>query len=677
MRPYGAKDTVLIYKLKKLIPGTLLLMMVCLITLCLFSWLEKYDNKYTHRSIQPQKGVLTIDDKTFSDGKYICVIDDWEFYHGSVAANKNSYENPQYVFIGQYSNYSLREKEKSSFGDACYRLVIENKGAQKVLSMEIPELFSSSRVYINGELVSSLGNVGKESYKKKIQNQIISFAAEGRTELIFEISNYDHYYSGLFYPPILGTAKTVTGIVIERLTLYGVLAFSTLSIALFSIAVWNQRRKNVLYYNIYGVLSFSFGVHVLYPFVRWMGIPFIKSMYAVEDVSEYLMILCVILISTIIAGQERKKYFKQIVFPIAVLMCAVSFFIPMFLLPYKPGFLPFYGFTIESYQTAVSIYILLMSYLAIYRGIRGSYLLLVGNVLFSVGVLKDVFTSNLFEPVRGGWLKEYTGFFMVIIFAILMQYYFRMIMKDNLKLTEHLEHEVEIRTKELTTLLQERKKLLSEAAHDLKAPVSSIQTFIEFMKMGNVQIDEETKSYLMAIEQKSREVQNRVVNLQQLSMDEYLAEKKERVCLNDFLQEIYENNLPDSNANGIYLKIHLPPKKIFMEVDRDKMTRAIENIIYNAFDFTPIEGSIKIDMKWEDEIIRLTITDTGRGIEKEDIEYIFNREYTRRFGKERPGKGLGLYIAKKIIEAHNGKIEVVSEIGKGSSFIITFLGRQR
>lgn len=675
MKQYGDEDISSIHNYKKIISGLFMVFAVGILALAAFGILDKLDNKYSHYSVQPVKGVLTIDGDTFKDGNYLCPIDDWEFYNKTLYyGGIGERNNPGYIFIGQYSDYSMRQKNESAFGCASYRLKIVNLGEPVILSMEVPELFCASRIYINGKLAAELGDLEKDTYHGVIQNQVVSFEAEKETEMVFEITNYEHYYSGMFYPVILGQTRVVTGIIFTRLIVYGILCISAVTMALFSLVIWKNGNKKI--YILYGVLCLAYGLHVSYPFVRWLGIPDVNFLYALEDCSEYIMIACAAAVSALIAGDDKKNYFRKGMVTLCIGICLFAFFVPLFILTKAPGLNGIYGGIIDGYQIFIGCYMLLMAFKAVLAGKRGSYLMLSGNVIYGIGILWDVFTSNLFEPVRGAWPKEYAGFCLILVFSVMLQFYIREMQEENERLTSHLEQEVNVRTQELTGLLKERKKLLQEVAHDLKAPVSSIQTFIEFMKIGNVRIDDETRAYLTAIEQKSEEVQSRVANLQELSVDDRILFKKKRQSLNDFLQELYDNHLPDAQAYGIYFHISLPNQKVYMDLDENLMARALGNIIYNAFDFTPFEGKIYLRMDIKKEI-RITISDSGKGIGKEDLPHIFEANYSRRAPGEPRGRGLGLHIAKTIIDGHGGWIQAESEPGKGTVFSIYFDVRQR
>lgn len=107
--------------------------------------------------------------------------------------------------------------------------------------------------------------------------------------------------------------------------------------------------------------------------------------------------------------------------------------------------------------------------------------------------------------------------------------------------------------------------------------------------------------------------------------------------------------------------------------DRDWMIEAIDNIVKNALDHTHKGDSVHIEWRQFASVVQITIKDNGSGIHPEDLHHIFKRFYRSRFSKDTRGIGLGLPLAKAIIEAHNGTIEVDSELGVGTTFVINFL----
>ncbi len=659
-----------------ILKGTLIVLIVSLLAITGLNLLYKYDNKYTYKSIRASNGILTIDNDTFTKGQLVFLIDDWEFYNHKIFKPNDFTEQdikPEYVFIGQYPDFSMRKGNQSPYGNATYRMRIKNEGKDKLLSLELPEIFSASEVWINGEMVSKLGDVGTEKYRPKIKNSVVSFIAKKNTEIIINVSNFSHYYSGLYYPPALGETKDISNMMFYRLLFYSIICFTTFAIAIFSLSVWFLSNKSKIYL-YFGCMCVFFAIHVSYPFVHLLGLPLVSFTYAVEDLSYFMVVLCIICINGSISKIEENKVYRFLILPLGITMSIISIVIPIILLPYDMYFVNIYGKLIDIYKYIVFIYILMSSLVSIYKKTCSehisSYILVSVNTVFGISILFDAVTSNRFEPIFTGWQTEYCGFVIVILFSVMMINRNRIIIKENEKLTRNLEHEVEVRTNELTTLLNESKRFLADVAHDLKAPVSAIQAFIDLIKVGNIHVDEETRTYLYAINQKSNEVQNRVRSLQEFTSQDKSIGISEKICLNNFIKEIYENNLPDTQACGVNFEAYVLEKKIYAKINKEMLTRAFENLIYNALTFTPFDGKIILSMDKEDGFAIIKISDNGKGIPPENIPKVFDRFFTERDNNEPKGQGLGLYIVKSIIREHGGEIFVDSELGKGTVFTI-------
>lgn len=112
---------------------------------------------------------------------------------------------------------------------------------------------------------------------------------------------------------------------------------------------------------------------------------------------------------------------------------------------------------------------------------------------------------------------------------------------------------------------------------------------------------------------------------------------------------------------------------VMLSCDRVWLIEAISNLVKNAFDHTKAGNTISIEWKTFASIVQITIKDNGSGIHAEDIPHIFKRFYRSRFSKDTQGIGLGLPLVKMIVEAHNGTIEVDSEWGVGTTFVMNFL----
>lgn len=126
---------------------------------------------------------------------------------------------------------------------------------------------------------------------------------------------------------------------------------------------------------------------------------------------------------------------------------------------------------------------------------------------------------------------------------------------------------------------------------------------------------------------------------------------------------------PLGAAQGISLAVALPEEPVVASFDRDRMLQVFSNLLANAVKYTPKGGVVQLTMEANDGFIRVSVSDTGTGIPAEQHERVFRR-FTQ-VGGGRGGVGLGLYIARRIVEAHRGKIGVVSRPGEGSTFFFT------
>ena len=115
------------------------------------------------------------------------------------------------------------------------------------------------------------------------------------------------------------------------------------------------------------------------------------------------------------------------------------------------------------------------------------------------------------------------------------------------------------------------------------------------------------------------------------------------------------------------------PDEVALLCDRDWLMEAVGNVVKNALDHTGEGDTVRVEWKAMPSTVQITVKDNGGGIHPEDLHHIFKRFYRSRFSKDKQGVGLGLPLAKAVIEAHGGTIEVDSELGRGTAFTINFL----
>ncbi len=230
-------------------------------------------------------------------------------------------------------------------------------------------------------------------------------------------------------------------------------------------------------------------------------------------------------------------------------------------------------------------------------------------------------------------------------------------------------------TDKLKELNDAKDKFFSIISHDLRSPFNSILGFSEILKENNSTLSkEEISAYSEAMYNSTRNVYNLVENLLQYSR--FQMGKTEFEPEPVVLYDIVEHNIEMLRGNALRKRITLSNKvksEISVFASEDMLSSVFQNLISNAVKFTGEHGTVTVDAEELNESVRIKVSDTGVGMGLETLEKLFildSKKSQRGTGNEK-GTGLGLIIVKEFIEKNEGHIQVKSQIGEGSEFIIT------
>ena len=219
---------------------------------------------------------------------------------------------------------------------------------------------------------------------------------------------------------------------------------------------------------------------------------------------------------------------------------------------------------------------------------------------------------------------------------------------------------------------QLRRNMVADVAHELRTPLSNLSGYLEAIRDGVVKPDPEV---IHSLSEESTTLSRLVDDLQELSLAE-AGELKLTLQPEDItrlIKETIEAVRPKADAKKIKLSSDITPGLPQVKIDSHRIRQVLNNLLQNAIAHTGKKGSINVTAEQRASEIVVSITDTGEGISAEDLPNIFERFY--RVDKSRTrstgGSGLGLTIAKRLVEAHGGKISAKSEQGKGSTFTFT------
>jgi signal transduction histidine kinase len=225
----------------------------------------------------------------------------------------------------------------------------------------------------------------------------------------------------------------------------------------------------------------------------------------------------------------------------------------------------------------------------------------------------------------------------------------------------------------LRALESDRRNLVAAVSHDLRTPLAAMRAMLEAIEDGVVDDRETTGDYIRALSAQVERLSQLVDGLFELSRLESGAVQltKALTRVDELAAEAVEAARPLARRAHVHVEFQ-SSGPVTAGVDAGQIERVLVNLIQNGIQHTPSGGRVTVTVSAHDDSASLTVTDTGTGIAKADLPRIFKRLYQagdRREGAD--GMGLGLAIAKAIVDAHTGDISVTSEPGQGSEFSVS------
>lgn len=233
---------------------------------------------------------------------------------------------------------------------------------------------------------------------------------------------------------------------------------------------------------------------------------------------------------------------------------------------------------------------------------------------------------------------------------------------------------------ELRKLESMRTEFVANVSHELKTPLTSIKGFVETLKMSDMEDRQDNMRFLNIIEEEANRLYrliNDILSLSELEQKKIVI-KKEEINVEKSIIEVLSILKGQSKGKNIELSMNIREELKDLKGDSDKIKQMLINLIDNAIKYTPENGKVTVEaynLSEEDgsDNVVIKVTDNGIGIPKQHIPRLFERFYRVDKARSRKvgGTGLGLAIVKHIVILFNGKIEVYSEVGKGTEFKIT------
>ncbi len=219
-------------------------------------------------------------------------------------------------------------------------------------------------------------------------------------------------------------------------------------------------------------------------------------------------------------------------------------------------------------------------------------------------------------------------------------------------------------------LFRAQQRFVADVSHELRSPLTAIRGNLDLFRRGAADDPEARQQAIQAIDSESERMQRLVADLLLLARaDEGVTLQKQLVELDTIMLEVYRQ--ARVTAGGVKVCLGSEDQALVMG-DPDRLKQLLLNLVDNAITYTPSGGEVRLSLERDSQWVRVSVTDTGIGIPAQDLPRIFDRFYRvdKARSREKGGTGLGLAIVKWIAQVHGGQVDVKSEVGKGSEFVV-------
>ena len=603
----------------------------------------------------------------------------WKFIYGELLTPDELINRPMYFMEVPESwvnhGYPLN-------GFATYRLTILTDKT-KPLTLFLPEIFTAYVLWVNGDILRTTGVVSDNPAggRMLVENALVSVAAEnGVIELVMQISNYHFNEAGLYDTILIGDTESIQSWFF-RTRMFNSIALGCILMAAFyhlTLFIYRRRERVYLFFSILCFLCFF------------------RFLMETNGLNQYFQLIPMNMIGV--------KVYLGLFVAHSIAICAFSMYI------FNRDFLRKYKLTIVIcfsilfilgivFPTNTRVYIVVM-FAAIVPALLFTIILAArSRVLKENGALRLYFAALIVFLIVGSTSKLFydhilfmTGLIsnMFLIMAqslVLSRRYtdaFRFVEETN----TNLEQIVDERTKSLQAANEAMlvtnnamKELVTNISHDLKTPLHVMSINLETLtELTTTQSDAAYQRHVRVAYQKNLDLQRLIRNLFEVSRIEtdrniYSSEWMSMQGLLSQVKEKYDTYIED---HGINFEVSVQDDSVGedseISIDPQKIWSVFDNVIFNAVHHTESGGSITVTALNTKSTATVILTDTGCGIDPKHLPQVFDRFYkgSRERSANEGESGLGLYIVKSIMEGCGGSVEAKSEIGKGTSIILTF-----
>ena len=630
--------------MKELNKRILSLILMVLLSSLFFIGLNRFDNKYTHESIQGANGLLALNAQDMADNPIRYLVDGWAFYPGALLTPEDLAQGDPdrymvYTSIGERTHFDNLGASGDPHGSGSYVLHLRLPKGLATYALDLPEVFSAYRLYVDDRLYLEMGNPDPDQYVSQTQRRLVTFDADGKATILLAVSDYSHFYSGLVYPPAFGTPlalNTARGILLGVCLLIDTLGLVAAVLALY--VGLRMKQKNALLFSLTCLAMCGFTSYALLHSA--VALP-VFPWYALELALGYLLTLLVVLLHNRICDvdERTRRVSAGVIGAFGALALCYGLFSSVLTVPVKELF----SAAVFAFKAVSAIYLLTTAGLSLKGRRAQAEPVFYASVFYATGFVWDRIFPN-FEPMLFGWFSEWGSLALVLAIGYTLWRDITSAYAHSLAFAE--EHRQVSRQ---LTMQMEYARLLSARGEENRKLVHDFRQHLRTMNGLAAQFD--TAETARLVEQELTEYLERLS--QSMAVEKKQGETNRSLSNRPVVDALLQYYHALSKDKGIEVDIHLklPDGLPLSDVELctvlgnllENAVEACERMtegkreLYTRTDRTDRRFSIQINNSYDGKLLR-----SGE-------RFLSRKTSEARFG-------VGLESVREIVERHGGTL---------------------
>ncbi|MBN1533785.1 MAG: response regulator, partial [Spirochaetes bacterium] len=623
-----------------------------------------------------RNGVLDCTAWDFGKNGPVRLAGEWEFYWSRILGkgdfDRGAAGAPEYIQLPcEWNNRTLRGAPLPGRGYATHRLTVKTGRGGRVIAFKLMDMATAYRFYVNDTLVAWNGTVGatEEESRPQLLPKVAELVLPGDTvELILQVSNFHHRLGGPWFPILMGDEDQIRDLREKAVNLDLFLFGALIIMCLYHLGLFLLRRedKAPLYFGVFALLM---AVRGLVQGEHYLMHLFPRFPFEIEVKLNYLTFyLAVPAFNAFFSLMYPQRYSRYVLRTVTVCFGLLSLFVVA-----VPARIFTYTLMIgELLAVASGFYIAYVLIRSAVERREGARIFILAWLIFLTAIMQDMLYGHFLFGIR---LIAPLGFLVFILAqAFILSKRFTRALYDVESLNETLAR----KHRDLVRLEALRDQFLGSVSHELRTPLNGIIGIAESLIDGATgSLPRGTVQNLSIIAASGRSLSSLISDLldfARLRSREIVLNRKsvDIVILVDIAIELTRNLV---GGKSILIVNNVDSSIPEITVDEDRLQQIIINLLRNAIKFTS-RGTITISAAVRNpegvRTLELSVSDTGIGIPAERLHDIFKpfEQVDGSDSRQYSGIGIGLSIAKELIELHGGTITVASVPGEGSVFTI-------